>query len=265
MLYGGHIKSLDDIDFLKKFGFSMGEVVLRDAARRELWKNSRVKNDLESGFFLIAHGPQEGPPNDISHLWQDYYPALLETVDLAAMMRIEFLTVHLWMDSRFVKLEAREEKKQLLRALFNYGRDRNVLISLENLSETSTDLAEAVAAVPGIGITLDVGHGQLLSEVNTSFGIIRDLMPSIKHLHVHDNRGGHGVKDDLHLPVGEGIVDFVSIFNSLLLRGYSGTLTLEVENEALVTSRARTQIIVERSIRGHNRLSPRAIQVPLTT
>lgn len=265
MLYGGHIKSLDDIVFLKKFRFHLGEVVLRDAERREFWKNFGVQNDLSSGFLLLAHGPQEGPPNDITHLWQNYYPALLETVDVASMMRIEFLTVHLWTDPRFVAREAREEKKQLLRALCDYSRARNILISLENLSETSADLEEMVESVPDIGITLDVGHGQLLSEVNTSFGIIRALMPSIKHLHVHDNRGGRGVKDDLHLSVGEGIVDFDSIFGLLLLQGYNGTLTLEVENEALVTSRARTQMIVDRAIRGHNRLTRQAIRVPLST
>ncbi len=265
MLYGGHVKSPDDIVFLNKFGFPLGEVVMRDAADRKSWRNSGIKNNVQTGFLLIAHGPQEGPPNDVAHLWQVYYPALLETVDVASTMQIEFLTVHLWMDHRFVKQEAREEKKQLLRALVDYGRARKVLISLENLSETSTDLAAVVQSVPEIGITLDVGHGQLLTQVNTSFAIISELIQSIKHLHLHDNRGGRGVKDDLHLPIGEGSIDFDSIVGSLLLQGYSGTVTLEVEGEALVQSRERIRTIVERVGRARDSLTSRTAHLPLPT
>jgi sugar phosphate isomerase/epimerase len=265
MLYGGHVKSPDDILFLKQFGFPRGEVVLRDAPCREFWKNSGIKNDVDSGFLLIAHGPQEGPPNDISHLWQVYYPALLETVDVAATMQIELLTVHLWMDPRFVKQEVREEKETVLRVLFDYARARNILICLENLSECSTDLAAVVRAVPKIGITLDVGHGELLTQMNTSVAIIRELMQSIKHLHLHDNRGGRGVKDDLHLPIGEGIIDFESILGSLLLQGYCGTATLEVEREALVQSRERIRAMTERVGRATDSFTPRMAHLPLPT
>ncbi len=203
---------------------------------RWYWRDSGVRNDFGPGFFLVAHGPVEGPPNDVQNLWNNYYPALVETIDLAHSMAIELLTIHLWMDSRFVHARTREEKKEALRRILRYAQEKQVVLSLENLSENADDFAGVLEAVPGLSITLDVGHGQLLTKTNTSFGIIRQLMPSIRHLHLHDNRGGDGVRDDLHLPIGRGTVDFYGIMKELVKNNFQGTATLEVEHEQLLPS-----------------------------
>ena len=245
MLYGGHVKALDDIGYLQDLKFDLGEVVLRNAESRAYWLDSGITNKFDSGFFLIAHGPREGPPNDIRHLWENYYPALQETVGVVHRLGIEFLTIHMWLDPRFVGSEAREEKQSLLKAVCAYGRENGVLISLENLSETATDLGPILEAVPDLGLTLDVGHGQLLTDTNTSFDIIENLSASIKHIHLHDNRGGRGVKDDLHLPLGEGIIDFQGIFERLVKKGYDGTVTLELEKEVLESSRKMIRQILD--------------------
>ena len=245
MLYGGHVKALDDIGYLQDLKFDLGEVVLRNAESRAYWLDSGITNGFDSGFFLIAHGPREGPPNDIRHLCENYYPALRETIGVVHRLGIEFLTIHMWLDPRFVCSEAREEKQSLLRAICAHGRENGVFISLENLSETATDLGPILEAVPDLGLTLDIGHGQLLTDTNTSFDIIENLSASIKHIHLHDNRGGQGVKDDLHLPLGEGIIDFQGIFGRLVKKGYDGTVTLELEKEVLESSRKKIRQIVD--------------------
>jgi sugar phosphate isomerase/epimerase len=244
MLYGGHVKSVDDIGFLQDLTFDLGEVILHNAESRAYWIDSGITNGFDSGFFLIGHGPQEGPPNDIDHLWKIYYQDLQQTVDAAHWLGIEFLTIHLWLDPRFVSPEAREEKKSFLRDIFAYGQKKGVMISLENLSETATDFRPIFEALPDLGLTLDVGHAQLLTDINTSFDIIENLSASIKHIHLHDNRGGRGVKDDLHLPVGDGIIDFHGIFHALAGKGYNGTVTLELESEDLESSREKIRQIV---------------------
>jgi len=53
-------------------------------------------------------------------------------------------------------------------------------------------------------MTLDLGHGELLCEENRSLGFIEKFPERIKHVHLHDNRGGNSPTDDLHLPPGEG-------------------------------------------------------------
>jgi sugar phosphate isomerase/epimerase len=244
MLYGGHVKSLDDIRYLQDLKFDLGEVIFRNVESRSYWLDSGITNGFDPGFFLIAHGPREGPPNDIRHLWDNYYLALQETVDVVHRLGIEFLTIHLWMDPRFVRSTAHEEKMRFLSAICAHGRANDVIISLENLSETATDLGPVLEAVPDLGLTLDVGHGQLLTDINTSFDIIENLSASIKHIHLHDNRGGRGVKDDLHLPLGDGIIDFQGIFERLVKKGYDGTVTLELEKEVLESSRKTIRQIV---------------------
>jgi sugar phosphate isomerase/epimerase len=84
---------------------------------------------------------------------------------------------------------------------------------------------------------MDIGHAQLLSQQNTSFLFIEDHFSRIAHLHVHDNRGGTSVKDDLHLPLGEGIVDYQAIIASLINRGYDSTITMEVKSKDMPRTR----------------------------
>jgi sugar phosphate isomerase/epimerase len=248
MLYGGHIKEREDIDFLRTQGFDLGEVVVRDKASRSFWRSSDITNDFEDGFLLIAHGPHEGPPNDLNNLWSTYIPALIETVDVVQGMRIGFLTIHLWMDPRFVKLSVLEEKKNALRQVVDYGRQHKVIISLENLSENAADFEAILNVIPDLAITLDVGHGQLLTQTNTSFEIIQRLCSCINHVHLHDNRGGSGVRDDLHLGIGDGIVDFERIVGSLIGHGYDGTMTLELDKGIVVEGRDRIRRMVERCV-----------------
>jgi sugar phosphate isomerase/epimerase len=45
--------------------------------------------------------------------------------------------------------------------------------------------------------------------------------------------GGNSVDDDLHLPPGEGIVDFKGIFEALKGIGYTGTATLELKPQEI--------------------------------
>jgi len=245
MLYGGHIKAVEDIDYLRNFGFDLGEVIVRDKASRILWANSGITNQFDDDFFLIAHGPHEGAPNDLNNLWNTYVPAITETIDIIERIGIGFLTMHLWMDPRFVKSTVLEEKKNALRRLVDYGRQHKVVISLENLSECAADLEAVLNVIPDLAITLDVGHGQLLAETNTSFEIIERVGSCIKHIHLHDNRGGSGVRDDLHLGIGNGIVDFPGILSALIGRGYDGTVTLELEKDVIVAGRERIQRIIE--------------------
>lgn len=245
MLFGGHVRSFEDIDILQDLGFQFGEVILRDSHAREFWMGSGVSGQFDDGFFLVAHGPSEGPPNDLEHMWIEYVPQLKETIQACAATGIAFLTIHLWMDRRFIKADVLDEKKAALREVVAYSRDAGVVVSLENLSEPAGDLAEALIAVPGLVLTLDVGHAQLLTKANNAVGIITRLGRFIRHLHVHDNRGGNKPGDDLHLPVGDGIIDFPPIFAAIVGSGYDGTMTIELKREELEQSRKRVKAMLD--------------------
>jgi sugar phosphate isomerase/epimerase len=48
---------------------------------------------------------------------------------------------------------------------------------------------------------------------------------------LHDNHGGSEVKDDLHLPIGEGCINFAAILRKLRAAGYGGGFSFETNLE----------------------------------
>lgn len=191
-------------------------------------------------------GHRKAPPNDANHLINRYYPEVRETITTAEALGVHLLTIHLWMDPRFVFPDIRKKKIEILQQLVPFSLDRGILLCLENLSESADVLTEILREVPHLALTLDIGHGQLLSETNTSFGIIERLTAAIQHVHIHDNRGGKGVKDDLHLPIGEGVIDFEQILGALLRKGYDRTVTLELHQDVLAASLKRVKDMIRR-------------------
>ena len=64
---------------------------------------------------------------------------------------------------------------------------------------------------------------------NINIFFIEKFPERIKHVHLHDNRGGNSHTDDLHLPPGEGVIDFQGLFEALRLIHYDRTVTLELK------------------------------------
>jgi sugar phosphate isomerase/epimerase len=240
MLYGAPASSIEEIAALRALGFDFAEVVIPNATSRRLWWESGVKNDFSDGFELIAHGPiVEEPPDDLLYLRSKYLPELMASVDTIYRMGIKLLTAHLWMDARFVPPLVRAEKRKALGELVEYGLRNGVAVCLENVSETAADLEMVIEEVPNLQLTLDIGHAQLLATENASFEIIRRFGRLIRHVHVHDNVGGDTLADDLHLPIGDGLIDFPAILRSLIRSGYDGTMTLEMKTKTLLSSLVR--------------------------
>ena len=133
-----------------------------------------------------------------------------------------------------------------LKEIVEYGRENSVVINLENLSESAEDLESVINEVPNLGLTLDVGHANLHGSGNKSNAIIRKFGKQIRHVHLHDNLGGQSQAVDLHLPIGDGTVDFRAIMTSLVRAGYDGTLTLEVKPELQEASLTRIKSKLEK-------------------
>lgn len=237
MLFGGHVKDDGDVDFLISNGFDFGELVLPkpDSLCKflEFQPTGRFPND----FFLIAHGPREGNPSDLESLWNKYFPALRNVIQGIHEIGIKLLTIHLWMDPRFVARDILKDKIEFLKQITAFAQERAVTICMENLSESVAEFETILAQVPGLRMTLDVGHANLLTESNRSVDFIRRFPDQIRHIHFHDNKGGDSVKDDIHVALGAGSIDFASIVSALVKAKYAGTITFELEPEVLAQSR----------------------------
>ncbi|MEE9611249.1 MAG: sugar phosphate isomerase/epimerase [Desulfatiglandales bacterium] len=226
---GGTARSLEDVQRLHNLGLQFAEIPITDPGKfADQVKDYKGLRD-KLGLYYLCHGPREGDPNDTRSLENEYLPKVLQILPLMTQLKMSLLTVHLWLDQRFVKQDVVSFKIGLLRKITDIATEAGITICLENLSEQASDMAAVFDELPSLYMTLDLGHAQLLTEGNRSYEFIRQCPERIKHIHLHDNRGGHSYRDDLHLPAGEGIVDFEKIFNRLEGIGYDRTITLELK------------------------------------
>jgi len=226
---GGTARNPEDVHILHKLGLKFAEIPIYNVKKFINYIKEYLNIKEKTGLYYLCHGPREGDPNDKDFLKWEYLPRVLEILEIMPLLNMSLLTLHLWLDQRFVKSEVVDFKIELLQKIITKARKNKVLICLENLSEDWHDLKVAFDKLPFLNLTLDVGHGLLIRDENTSFTIIKKYPERIKHIHLHDNLGGSSPEDDLHLPPGKGIVDFKNIFNSLRTIGYRGTATLELK------------------------------------
>src|SRR5688572_7795215 len=101
-------------------------------------------------------------------------------------------------------------------------------LMIENLPgeyNNSAQLGDLLEPLPKLGLHLDIGHANLMVPRNTTEEILNTYGGRLRHVHLHDNRGGNA---DLHLPLGAGDIDVPAAVRALKRCGYDGTITLEV-------------------------------------
>jgi sugar phosphate isomerase/epimerase len=226
---GGTARSPGDVQSLYDLGLQFAEISITEPGEFshliDVYKG--LKDKL--GIYYVCHGPREGDPNNKETLEKEYLPKVLEILPLMGKLDMSLLTLHLWFDARFVKPEVITFKVELLDRIIAEAADKGITICLENLSESASHMDLPFKKLPLLNLTLDLGHGQLLTRENRSYEFIENYPERIKHIHLHDNRGGDSYRDDLHLPPGKGTIDFKRIFKELSKMGYDGIITLELK------------------------------------
>jgi sugar phosphate isomerase/epimerase len=115
-----------------------------------------------------------------------------------------------------------------LHEMQEYADKVGVGLMIENLPgeyNSAQQLGDLLEPLPQLGLHLDIGHANLLVPHNTTHEILEAWGKRLRHVHLHDNRGGH---EDLHLPLGTGRVDVHAAVRDLKNCGFDGTITLEV-------------------------------------
>jgi sugar phosphate isomerase/epimerase len=228
MTFGARAYSLDDVKFLAKAGFDFAEIDWKapELVNTQLAELARLRDEYAIAY--LAHGPNERNPFDVNEIVEVMGPKVCQLLSLAPELGITLYTQHLWLDPRFMSAEAIDRKLNLLSTWVECAAHAGVTLCIENLSEHADHFAPAFRRSPGLGMTLDLGHGEILSTPNASFDFIARFPDRIRHVHLHDNHGGSGVKDDVHLPVGAGSIDFTTILRELWRAGYDRAFSFEV-------------------------------------
>jgi sugar phosphate isomerase/epimerase len=124
-----------------------------------------------------------------------------------------------------------ERNLKTISDLLSTARDCGVGLMVENLPgdwNSVLQLSQLLDPIPELGLHLDIGHANLQTARNTTDEILRAYGSRLRHVHLHDNKGG---VHDLHLPLGAGTIDVAHQVQTLRGIGYDGTVTLEVFSE----------------------------------
>jgi sugar phosphate isomerase/epimerase len=99
------------------------------------------------------------------------------------------------------------------------------------------EFVEIFASFPTLKMTLDTGHANIGGRgCKRTLDFIQRFADRIDHIHASDNFG----REDNHLPIGAGTVEFHRIIKALRGIAYNDTVTFEVfsrDKEYLTLSR----------------------------
>lgn len=136
---------------------------------------------------------------------------------------------------------------EVLARLVSLGSELGMRVMLENMPHFSrvSQIKPIFEAVPELELLLDVGHANLDTPYNYSEELVAHFGERLGHVHIHDNRGG---KDDMHLPLGVGNINWLRVVRALKNANYDDTITIEVfgdDDDYLVMSRDKLKYLWE--------------------
>jgi sugar phosphate isomerase/epimerase len=191
----------------------------------------RIRAALEdSGLQVVGHTAYYLPiASPFEAIRREAVAELERCIELFAAVGAAWMNIH---PDRHAPMHDREflirRNRQSLEELLPVARQCRVGLMLENLPgafNSAEQLAELLEPLPELGLHLDIGHANLLVEANTADELIQAYGPRLRHVHLHDNKGGAA---DLHLPLGVGTMDYARHIRTLRASGYDETITLEV-------------------------------------
>ena len=157
----------------------------------------------------------------------------VEAIEASAELGIEKLVLHpgyITGMGKFVIDKAKRYGLESIEAILKKANSLGMTLCIENMFPQANFLTqpqefqEVFESFPEIRLALDIGHANLGGDRNRALEFIRQYGYRIGHIHANDNFG----KEDNHLPIGAGIIDFERIVKALKETSYDETMTIEV-------------------------------------
>lgn len=155
---------------------------------------------------------------------------LIEHIRLFSKLGVELVSIHShWYQPNSAREEIVERIIASLIKLVAVAKQYDIKIMLEHqpngFLNTPESLLPIFSAVKGLLFHLDVGHAQVSGGVkNLTKEFLLYFNDKLAHVHFSDNKG----KNDDHLPIGSGIIDWEDAIRQLKRNNYNKTITLEI-------------------------------------
>jgi sugar phosphate isomerase/epimerase len=243
MLYGAMNSPLhpilDEVKAIAELKFDYLELTM-DPPHGDTKTIKRQKRDIQESLKaydlgLVCHLPTFLSTADLTdRIRQASVDETLNALEVAAEMEPLKVVVHpSYMSGlgAFVPELGRVHALESLAIIVEKAHALGLCLCLENMFPRTQwltspeEFAEILAKFPTLHLLLDIGHAHI-EDVGGSkcLRFIKMFSDRIGHLHVSDNFG----KEDQHLPIGAGIIDFSKVVKALKGIGHSDTVTLEV-------------------------------------
>ncbi len=235
---------ISSIPRIEELGIGI-EVLLDDTS--DLWPQVKWENLLEisdalsdSGLEVAVHGPFQslsiGAPDAVV---REYSMAvLMRGLEVARCFRAPTMVFHTGFLPQY---PPRTRAKWMnyfsgnLERLLQKANELEVMLALENTYETDTGLFREIFQLfpePPLGMCLDTSHATCYGKIDPALWT-HEFADRICHVHCSDNDG----KQDLHMDLGTGKVDFSSILAPLAAIESPASVTFETSLETAEISR----------------------------
>ncbi|MEM2419620.1 MAG: sugar phosphate isomerase/epimerase family protein [Candidatus Bathyarchaeia archaeon] len=156
---------------------------------------------------------------------------LENSIKLASMLEAEVWVFHPGLKtgiSMFYPGADWIQNRETAKMLYKFAQKHGVKIAIENVPEPYPFLMKSVEHFKkfyeeigeNISLALDVGHANLNGQIEL---FLKTFPDKIVHIHAHDNSG----RDDEHLGVGHGTVDWKRFAEVLKQISYNKTVVVE--------------------------------------
>jgi sugar phosphate isomerase/epimerase len=218
-----------EIDFIASHGFDFIDLTLEyPAAHIDVISGQDVLKALdESGLSVIGHTAYYLPfASPINAIREAAINDVLRTLDFFKEAGAKIVTLHpdsgigAMENSATISLNALSFK-----IISDEATKYDIAIVIENVPGVFSSveaLKSILGSVPGLGFHFDVGHAFV--GRNRFSHLLSAFKDKIEHVHLSDNR----LREDDHLPLGSGKIDWNEVTKAIKKTGYDGTFTLEV-------------------------------------
>jgi sugar phosphate isomerase/epimerase len=230
---------LQELETVSELGFDYLELTM-DPPEAHYTIVQKQRDDIARALErcdlgLICHLPTFISTADLTDsLREASVKEVLKSLEVAATLQPYKVVLHpsyIAGLGHFVPEQTKSYAMKSLGTIVERAHQLGLCLCLENMFPKAQwlvepeDFAEVLEKFPTINLTLDTGHAHIDDrEQKRAVDFVQCFPERIAHIHASDNFG----KEDNHLPVGAGTVDFQRICRALKEMGYSDTVTLEV-------------------------------------
>jgi sugar phosphate isomerase/epimerase len=150
--------------------------------------------------------------------------------ELGALKAVLHPAMTNWLGFLFME-KVKEYANEALEIIVEQAAKINVCLCIENMFPKygyffePDEFLDVLERFPSLKVTLDVSHANIGDQKKNRISrFIRILGDHISHVHVSDNKG----REDDHLPIGAGKINFREVIKALEIIDYKETVTFEV-------------------------------------